>query len=50
MKPILLLSDEPEIVRLMLKQVTSGGLFLERGDAPRFFGQAQVQLIQNFGG
>ena len=40
MKPILLLSDEPEIVRLMLKQVTSGGLFLERGDAPRFFGRA----------
>ena len=27
MKPILLLSDEPEIVRLMLKQVTSGGFF-----------------------
>ena len=50
MKPILLLSDEPEIVRLMLKQVTSGGLFLERGDAPRFFGQALATLIQNFGG
>jgi hypothetical protein len=26
MKPILLLNDEPEIVRLMLEKVTSGGM------------------------
>ena len=49
MKPILLLSDEPEIVRLMLKQVTSGGFFGARR-CSAFLGRALATLIQNFGG
>jgi hypothetical protein len=40
MKPILLLSDEPEIVSLMLKQVTSGGFFGARR-CSAFLGRAQ---------
>ena len=39
MKPILLLSDEPEIVRLMLKHVTSGG-FLGARRCSAFLAQA----------
>jgi hypothetical protein len=33
MKPILLLSDEPETVRLMLKEVTSGGVVVRESEA-----------------
>jgi hypothetical protein len=33
MKPILLLSDEPETVRLMLKEVTSGGVAVRESEA-----------------
>jgi hypothetical protein len=49
MKPILLLSDEPEIMRLMLKQVTSGGFFGARR-CSAFLGRALATLIQNFSG
>lgn len=44
MKPILLLSDEPEIVRLMLKQ------FFGARRCSAFLGQALATLIQNFSG
>jgi hypothetical protein len=33
MKPTLLLSDEPEIVRLMLKEITSGGMAVRKSEA-----------------
>jgi hypothetical protein len=33
MKPILLLSDEPETVRLMLEQVTSGRVAVRESEA-----------------
>jgi hypothetical protein len=33
MKPILLLNDEPEIVRLMLEEVTSGGMAGHKSEA-----------------
>ena len=33
MKPILLLSDEPETVRLMLKEVTSAGVAVRESEA-----------------
>jgi len=33
MKPILLLSEEPETVRLMLKEVTSGGVAVRESEA-----------------
>jgi hypothetical protein len=33
MKPTLMLSDEPEIVMLLLKEVTSGGMAVRKSEA-----------------